>query len=314
MLRAPKMFDVMKGRVVTNCMVLTEGYDEPSVAGIILARPTKSSLLYTQMIGRGTRLHPGKENVTIVDIVDVTRDHSLAGLPTLFGLTDRFDLEGRTTTEVERALEWVAENRPWVRTDLATSLTDLRHRCTRVNLLELGLPDELCGVAEFAWTATGPAAYRLGLAERESVTVTPTIMGRWEIALVKRSEREDLGPSTVKERASQQAEWIRGPDGFANQAFVARTQDGELVGHGWVARVLNQFTGRSEALVLNLFIEEDFRNRGAAKHLLRVVEEWARGQDLERIGLHVGVDNEPAVRLFEAMDYTPESQRMTRRL
>lgn len=128
------------------------------------------------------------------------------------------------------------------------------------------------------------------------------------------SEREDLGPSTVKERASQQAEWIRGPEGFANQAFVARTQDGELVGHIWVARVLNQFTGRSEALVLNLFIEEDFRNRGAAKHLLLVVEEWARGQDLDRIGLHVGVDNEPAVRLFEAMEYTPESQRMTRRL
>lgn len=128
------------------------------------------------------------------------------------------------------------------------------------------------------------------------------------------SEREDLGPGTIRERAAMQAEWIRGPEGFANQAFVARTEDGELVGHVWVARVLNQFTGRSEALVLNLYVEEDFRNRGAAKHLLRVVEEWARGQDLERIGLHVGVDNEPAVRLFEAMEYAPESQRMTRRL
>ena len=53
-------------RVLANCMVLTEGYDEPSVEGIILARPTKSTLLYTQMIGRGTRLHPGKENVTVL--------------------------------------------------------------------------------------------------------------------------------------------------------------------------------------------------------------------------------------------------------
>jgi len=196
-------------RVVTNCMVLTEGYDEPSVAGIILARPTKSSLLYTQMIGRGTRLHPGKENVTVVDIVDVTRDHSLAGLPTLFGLTDRFDLKGRTTTEVERALEWVAENRPWVRTDLATSLDDLRHRCTRVNLLDLGLPDELCGVATFAWTSTGPDAYRLGLAEGESVAVTPTIMDEWEIALLKRGKAEALGSETSAERAVRKAEaWI----------------------------------------------------------------------------------------------------------
>lgn len=128
------------------------------------------------------------------------------------------------------------------------------------------------------------------------------------------SERGDLGPGTVRERASMQAEWIRGPDGFSNQAFVARTQDGQMVGHVWVARVLNQFTGRSEALVLNLFVEEDFRNRGAAKHLLKVVEQWARGQDLERVGLSVGVDNEPSVRLFETMGYAPESQRMTLRL
>ncbi|MHC5055569.1 MAG: DEAD/DEAH box helicase [Planctomycetota bacterium] len=209
--RKKTLADFAAGRtqVVTNCMVLTEGYDEPSVAGIILARPTKSSLLYTQMIGRGTRLHPGKENVTIVDIVDVTRDHSLAGLPTLFGLTDRFDLEGRTTTEVEEALRWVGENRPWVRTDLATSISDLRHRCTRVNLLELGLPDELCGLAEFAWTATGPAAYRLGLAEGEAVTVSPTIMGEWEIALLKRERAEALGAETSPERAVRKAEaWV----------------------------------------------------------------------------------------------------------
>lgn len=202
-------FGAGRTRVLTNCMVLTEGYDEPSISGIILARPTKSTLLYTQMIGRGTRIHPGKENVTVVDIVDVTRDHSLIGLPTLFGLTDRFDLEGRTTTEVEEALRWVGENRPWVRTDLATSLSDLRHRCTRVNLLDLGLPDELCGVAEFAWAATGPAAYRLGLAEGESVTVSPTIMKEWEIAVVKRGKAEGLGAETSPERAVRKAEaWI----------------------------------------------------------------------------------------------------------
>ena len=92
--------------VVTNCMVLTEGYDEPSVEGIILARPTKSTLLYTQMIGRGTRLHPGKENVTVVDIVDVTRDHRINTLPGLFGLSEKFDLEGNTVDKVQNALKW----------------------------------------------------------------------------------------------------------------------------------------------------------------------------------------------------------------
>ncbi len=127
-------------------------------------------------------------------------------------------------------------------------------------------------------------------------------------------EREELGPATVRERCAMQAEWIRSPDGFFNQAFIARTADGAIVGHVWVARVLNQFTGRSEALVLNLYVEENFRGRGAAKRLMDVVEEWARGQDLERIGLSVAVDNEPTVRLYEVRGYSAESQRMSRRL
>lgn len=127
-------------------------------------------------------------------------------------------------------------------------------------------------------------------------------------------EREELGPATLRERCAAQAEWIRGPEGFFNQAFVARTADGALVGHVWVARVLNQFTGRSEALVLNLYVEEDFRGRGAAKRLMDVAEDWARGQDLERIGLSVAVDNEPAVRLYDELGYSAENQRMSRRL
>ena len=87
-------------QVLTNCMVLTEGYDEPAVDGIILARPTKSALLYTQMIGRGTRLHPGKTDVTVVDVVDNSSKHRLVTLPSLFGLAENFNLKGRTTSEV----------------------------------------------------------------------------------------------------------------------------------------------------------------------------------------------------------------------
>jgi ATP-dependent helicase IRC3 len=47
-------------KVVANCAVLTEGFDEPSIDCIIIARPTKSKPLYIQMVGRGTRLYPGK--------------------------------------------------------------------------------------------------------------------------------------------------------------------------------------------------------------------------------------------------------------
>lgn len=57
-------------QVLTSCGILTEGYDEPSVTAIIMARPTKSSGLYTQCVGRGLRLWPGKENCLVLDFSD----------------------------------------------------------------------------------------------------------------------------------------------------------------------------------------------------------------------------------------------------
>ena len=170
-------------QVLANCMVLTEGYDEPSVSGIILARPTKSALLYTQMIGRGTRLHPGKQNVTIIDIVDVTRDHSLTTLPSLFGFSESFDLEGHTTDDVQQAIRWVENHRPWIPIDQALSLSDLRYRCRRVDLLDLETPAELLSYSRFAWVSVGKGGYRLGLAGGKSIMVAPTILGDWEVVL-----------------------------------------------------------------------------------------------------------------------------------
>ncbi len=63
--------------VICNCMLLTEGFDEPSIDGIILARPTLSRSLFMQMIGRGIRSLNGKKNCKIIDIVD--NHKSLAG-------------------------------------------------------------------------------------------------------------------------------------------------------------------------------------------------------------------------------------------
>ena len=191
--RAKVLADFHAGRiqVLANCMVLTEGYDEPSVSGIILARPTKSSLLYTQMIGRGTRLHPGKQNVTIIDIVDVTRDHSLTTLPGLFGFSEEFDLEGHTTDEVQQAIRWVEMHRPWIPIDQALSLSDLRYRCRRIDLLDLETPVELLPYSRFAWVAVGKGGYRLGLANGKAIIVTPTILDEWE-AVIRQSGKETV--------------------------------------------------------------------------------------------------------------------------
>ncbi len=204
--KALEEFSAGKIQVLANCMVLTEGYDEPSVEGIILARPTKSTLLYTQMIGRGTRLFPGKDNVTVIDIVDVTREHSLTTLPSLFGLSDKFDLEGRTTEEAEKAMEWVKINRPWVSVERARSLSDLRYRCAKIDLFELKIPPELADIADFAWISLGQGAYRLGLTHGDAVLVSPNILGDWEIVFSQKGKEHPMTRKNNLRKAIQDAE------------------------------------------------------------------------------------------------------------
>ena len=63
--------------MVANCAVLTEGFDEPSVDCIIVARPTQSAPLYQQMLGRGTRTYPGKTDCLVLDVVGVSTQHTL---------------------------------------------------------------------------------------------------------------------------------------------------------------------------------------------------------------------------------------------
>lgn len=58
--------------VITNCQLLTEGFDEPSIEALIIARPTKSKSLYCQMVGRGTRLFPGKSICEVYELTDNT--------------------------------------------------------------------------------------------------------------------------------------------------------------------------------------------------------------------------------------------------
>ncbi len=57
--------------VLVNVALFTEGYDEPRISGILLARPTKSLGLYLQMIGRALRPFPGKADTLVVDATGV---------------------------------------------------------------------------------------------------------------------------------------------------------------------------------------------------------------------------------------------------
>lgn len=71
---------------LTNCMVFTEGTDLPNVQTVIIARPTKNVSLYCQMTGRGTRLYPGKEYMTLIDCVGACDEADLCTAPSLLGL------------------------------------------------------------------------------------------------------------------------------------------------------------------------------------------------------------------------------------
>jgi ATP-dependent helicase IRC3 len=71
--------------VLVNCGVFTEGTDIPNIDCVLLARPTKSRNLLVQMIGRGMRIHPGKKDCHIIDMV-ASLETGIVTTPTLFGL------------------------------------------------------------------------------------------------------------------------------------------------------------------------------------------------------------------------------------
>jgi len=74
---------------LTNCMVLTEGFDAPHASTVVIARPTSSAGLYVQMVGRVLRPSPGKEMAHVIDVVGAAGRLPLADLTTLTGLDVR---------------------------------------------------------------------------------------------------------------------------------------------------------------------------------------------------------------------------------
>ncbi len=87
-------------KILVSIQVLTEGFDEPCVQCIIMARPTKSRSLYVQCVGRGARLFPGKEYFLILDITDNCKRHELS-----HNLNKALDLKLQDNETIEEAEE-----------------------------------------------------------------------------------------------------------------------------------------------------------------------------------------------------------------
>jgi superfamily II DNA or RNA helicase len=94
-------FENDKYNVLCNSMLLTEGWDCPSVDCVVVLRPTKVRSLYSQMVGRGTRLHPGKTELLLLDFLWHTERHELCHPAHLIASND--EVAKLMTKQIEEA-------------------------------------------------------------------------------------------------------------------------------------------------------------------------------------------------------------------
>ena len=109
--RAERLDDFKKRDfpVLLNCGIFTEGTDIPNIDCVVMARPTKSRNLLVQMLGRGLRLHPGKVDCHVLDMV-TSLETGIITTPTLFGLdptelVDNADAKTMDSLREKRARE-----------------------------------------------------------------------------------------------------------------------------------------------------------------------------------------------------------------
>ena len=139
--------------ILVNCQVLTEGFDNPRVSCIIMARPTSSSLLYTQMIGRGTRIAEGKKDLLVIDLVDMGKRTGLASVNTLFGLPPNI-APGNLMSTMDAYEEMSDLTMTDDMIENAVSLEDLQIRAKAFDpLAQAQLPPGMD--SHYAWVRTG---------------------------------------------------------------------------------------------------------------------------------------------------------------
>lgn len=114
-----KRFKIGSISVLTNCQILTEGFDEASIDCVLVARPTGSSGLYQQMCGRGLRLFPNKKDCLILDFGSVT--HSLCGTASLIGDVEE---EKQERAEISRMSEFAKELPPTINKKLKAAIVE----------------------------------------------------------------------------------------------------------------------------------------------------------------------------------------------
>ena len=187
--RARVLAEFRQGRitVLANVAVLTEGFDDPGVSCIAMARPTRSEGLYAQCVGRGTRLAEGKRDCLILDFVDVS-ELSLCTLPTLFGCPRDLDLRGDDASAAARGWQQIQLEYPELELEAgALTLHEIQERAAAFDPLTLAIHPEVRAISSNAWFSLGRRGVGLHFMRARDVVSTVTVLvcaprgKRWEV-------------------------------------------------------------------------------------------------------------------------------------
>jgi superfamily II DNA or RNA helicase len=175
-----------KFQVLCNCAVLVEGYDDPSISCVVLARPTKSPVLFAQMVGRGTRLAHGKSDLVVIDVVDSTISNTLITLPTLMGLSNILDVKGRDIVEVVEQMEAVQLEHPSLDLTTLDDIEKLESVVNSINMFEVRFPKEVEASSDFIWFKAADGGYRInipkdGPEKAGYLRIEENMLGQWGI-------------------------------------------------------------------------------------------------------------------------------------
>lgn len=180
--RAEILEDFAAGRynVLCNSMLLTEGWDCPDVDCIVVLRPTKVRSLYCQMVGRGTRLAPGKEQMLLLDFLWHTERHELCHPAHLIcdseevakKMTENLEKDAGYPTDIEEAEKTASEDVIAQREEaLAKKLAEMKRR--KRNLVdplqfEMSIQaEDLAGyVPAFGWEMAPPSDKQKNILEK----------------------------------------------------------------------------------------------------------------------------------------------------
>lgn len=246
-------------QVVTNCAVLTEGFDEPSISCVVVARPTKFHGLYVQMVGRGTRKHPGKPDLLVLDVTGASERHDLVAVVDL-GLESNDDRD-KKPTEPGEGYQCPACGGPCVEPAHRCRLCSrplpvelIREGATRHDTCRAGKTGkvDVFATSKLRWLPVGDG-WCLG-AGQEVVVMVPAGLDSWRLAAYRGGRVEVLhdqipsdwamGIGEDRAKAFQKlverdARWLGQP--------VTQPQLSRLVREGFPAEKLDRVRTRGDA-------------------------------------------------------------------